>query len=265
MGGRARWVAKYGHWAVVTGASDGIGRAMAIDCARRGLNVFLVARRQDRLDALAGELRSRYGIETQVHAADLSSNAAVKQVLDAAGDVDVGLFVACAGYGTSGAFTGNAIARELDMLDVNCRAVLVMTHAFAERFTQRGRGGIVLMGSLVGFQGVPYAANYAATKAYVQTLAEGLRPELADKGVDVLAVAPGPVSSGFGDRADMKMGASDTPRRVARGALNALGRKTTARPGLISALINLSMGPLPRSIRTRIMAGIMGGMTKHQR
>lgn len=150
------------------------------------------------------------------------------------------------------------------MLDLNCRAVLSLCLHFAPLLAERGRGGLVLMSSLVGFQGTPGAAHYAATKAYVQTLAEGLRSELRSSGVDVLASAPGPVHSGFAARADMQMGKALDAADVAVPTLNALGRRTTVAPGGLSKLLTWSLAPLPRTARTRIMSGVMGGMTAHQ-
>ncbi len=153
--------------------------------------------------------------------------------------------------------------RECEMLDVNCCAVLLQSLHFGRRFAERGRGGIVLIGSLVGFQGTPLAAHYAATKAYVQTLAEALHVELAPLGVDVLASAPGPVHSGFAARAGMVMGAAAQPADVARATLDALGRKMTVVPGSLSKALTYSLLPLPRRGRVRIMRRVMAGMTKH--
>lgn len=150
------------------------------------------------------------------------------------------------------------------MVDVNCRAVAALAHAFGRTLAERGRGGLVLMSSLVAFQGVPRAANYAATKAYVQSLAEGLHTELAPFGVDVIASAPGPVHSGFARRAGMVMGLAAQPAVVAEATLRALGRRTTVRPGLLSKLLELSLAVLPRWGRVRMMAKVMGGMTKHR-
>ena len=188
----------------------------------------------------------------------------VERVTQAAHHLDIGLLVAAAGFGSSGPFLQTDLARELEMLDVNCKAVLNLTHHFARRFTAQRRGGLVLMGSLVGFQGVPGTANYAATKGYIQTLAEGLHAELAPHGVDVLASAPGPVHSGFAERANMRMGLALTSGEVARATLKALGRRTTVRPGRLSVLLEASLAPLPRWARTRILARVMGGMTRHQ-
>ena len=153
---------------------------------------------------------------------------------------------------------------ELDMVDVNCRVVVELSHHFARRFAARRRGGMVLMSSLLAFQGVPRAATYAATKAFIQTFAEGLRLELRRCGVDVIASAPGPVRSGFEARANMRMGAAVNPDVVARQTLQALGRRATVRPGFLSKFLEASLLPLPRRARSLIMAAVMAGMTRHQ-
>lgn len=120
----------------------------------------------------------------------------------------------------------------------------------------------MLFGSIVGFQGVPNAAHYAATKAYVQSFGEALAVELKPLGIDVLVSAPGPTHSGFAGRAGMTMGAALTPAEVARGTLRALGRRTTALPGLLTKVLTWSLATAPRWLRVRIMGGIMTGMTK---
>lgn len=256
--------ARYGRWAVVTGASDGIGRAIASSLAARGMDVVLVARREAQLHALAQDLGAAWGVETKVLAVDLGEPEAAATVARETSELDVGLLVAAAGFGTSGAFVDASIDFELAMIDVNCRAVAALSHAFARRFAAQARGGIVLMSSLLAFQGVPRAANYAATKAYVQALAEGLHEELAPLGVDVVASAPGPIHSGFAARADMKMAMAQTPDVVAEATLDALGRWTTVRPGWLSKLLEVSLAVLPRWGRVRVMALVMGGMTKHR-
>lgn len=256
--------AKYGPWALVTGASDGIGAAMAGDLAGRGLNLVLVARRQDRLEALAGRLRSAHGVEVQVVAADLGTQAGVDAVLGQIEGREVGLYVGAAGFGSAGRFVQTSAAQELNMIDVNCRALCALAHPLARAMQARGRGGIVLMSSIVAFQGVANSANYAATKAYVQSLAEGLAAELRPFGVDVLASAPGPVETGFAARADMRMGSAATPEVVARATLAALGRRRTIRPGGLAKLLGYGLGMLPRGLRSRILGQIMTGMTRHR-
>ena len=255
---------RYGPRAVVTGASDGIGREFAFRLAEAGVNIVLVARRRPLLDAIAAELARDHGVECRVLEIDLSRENGAAAVDEATGDLDVGLLVAAAGFGTSGSFIESNLDVEIEMLNVNCRALLCLSWSFGRRLAQRRRGGIVLMSSLVALQGAPKAANYAATKSYVQTLAEGLHVELAPLGVDVLASAPGPVHSGFASRAGMRMTAALRPKQVAQATLNALGRKTTVVPGLLSQFLTYSLAPLPRVGRTRIMGQVMKGMTKHQ-
>jgi len=260
---KEQFQSRYGKWAVVTGASSGIGRAMAGELAAKGLNLVLVARRQTELEQVAKNLSARHGVETRVLAADLATVTALTKIESETKDLDIGLLVAAAGFGTAGNFLAATLEDELAMLDVNCRAVLQLSLHFGNRFAQRGRGGLILFGSLVGYQGTPRAAHYAATKAYVQTLAEALHVELAPKGVDVLSSAPGPVSSGFAVRADMKMGAAEKTETVARATVNALGKKMTVTPGALSKFLTWSLMTAPRGLRVRVMGKIMGGMTKH--
>ncbi len=259
-----RLAKRYGPWALITGASDGIGRDIADCAAASGINLVLVARQRDRLERVAGDLSTRYHVGARVIDADLGEPGAATEILRATGDLDIGLLVACAGFGTSGAFIDGDLDQELDMVDVNCRAVLALTHPFARRFAERRRGGIVLMGSLLAFQGVARAANYAATKAYVQTLAEGLHRELKPYGVDVLAAAPGPVHTGFADRAGMTMGMGLRPEQIGRATLDALGRRVTVRPGWLSKLLEASFIGQPRWMRSRILGLVMKGMTRPQ-
>ncbi|MEM6288990.1 MAG: SDR family NAD(P)-dependent oxidoreductase [Bacteroidota bacterium] len=252
---------RYGSWAVVTGASSGIGLAFAEALARQGLKLVLVARREAALADLAGRL----GVETRIVPADLGTEAGLAAVEQATADLEVGLLVASAGFGTSGPFAEADLDAEVAMLDVNVRAVLRQAHHFGQRFAARGRGGIVLLGSLVGFQGTPFAAHYAATKAYVQTLGEALCVELAPRGVDVVVSAPGPVRTGFAEAADMEMGAALAPEAVVGPTLAGLGRRQTVRPGWLTKVLGAGLATVPRWGKVRIMERVMGGMTAHQR
>ncbi|MEL7500678.1 MAG: SDR family NAD(P)-dependent oxidoreductase [Planctomycetota bacterium] len=259
---RQRFVGKYGPWVVVTGASSGIGRAFATELAALGLNVFLVARNKNQLDQLASSLQGQ-GVQTEVFAADLGQEDELQAFHAAAGKLDVGLLVASAGFGTSGPFSDNDRDLELSMIDVNCRALAASTHYFSQVLKNRdGGGGIILLSSIVAFQGNANSANYSATKAYVQSLAEGLHAELKPFEVDVLAVAPGPTDSGFASRAKMQMGATLTPETVAQKSLLALGRRATVLPGFLSKLLKYVMFGMPRWCRTMIMSKVMNGMAK---
>lgn len=264
-----RWqrhlVVRYGSWAVVTGASSGIGREIGVRLSEAGLNLVLVARRRAVLEQMAAELTNTYRIQVRVVELDLALESSVKTLEAATRDLDVGLLVAAAGFGTSGSFLNAQLAQEIEMLNVNCRSLLELSWYFGRRFAKRGRGGMVLMSSIVGFQGTPFAAHYAATKAYVQALGEALHVELAPLRVDVLTAAPGPTHSGFAARADMKLGTAQKPEDIAQPILATLGHRSTVLPGFLSKLLTYSLMPLPRWVRVRIMGNVIAGMTRHQR
>lgn len=254
---------KYGEWAIVTGASEGVGREISLALAERGLNVVLVARRAELLEHLAETIKTQFQVQTIVIPADLSQTSAIENLIKSTSELNVGLLIANAGYGTSGALINADLQTELNMLDVNCRALLVLSHHYGGRFASQKRGGIILMSSIMAFQGVPNMANYAATKAYVQTLAEGLHIELATYGVDVHASAPGPIATGFAKRSNLKMAVAAQPKKVALDTLNALGKTTTVRPGFLAKFLEYSLKLLPRWGRVRVMQLVTKGMISH--
>ena len=262
-GEKQRLKNKYGSWALVTGASSGIGRELAGRLAEAGINLVLTARRVSLLKDLAGDLQARYEVETFVIETDLTKQESIYALIKAVENKDVGLLVAAAGFGTSGLLIKSPLQEELDMLQVNCAALLTLTHYFAKKFADRQRGGIILMSSMLGFHGAPFAAHYAATKAYVQSLGEALSVELRKYGVDVLAAAPGPVQSGFADRANMRMGMTLKTSDVGIPILKALGRQSTVLPGFLTKFLAGSLRLLPRWGKVRVMRVVMGGMTQH--
>ena len=172
----------------------------------------------------------------------------------------VGLVVAAAGFGSIGPFLDQDMTSEINMVDLNCRSVVELSYGFGSRMASAKRGGIVLFGSLLGFNGAPLSATYAATKGFVQSFAEGIAAEMRPQGVNVLSVAPGTVGTGFAARAGMQMGKAATPEMVARSALTALGRRTTVRPGFLAKFLGWSLAMLPRWGRVRLMGVIMKGM-----
>ena len=250
----------YGPWAVVTGASDGIGRALAHRIAGQGIHVVLAARRIAALREIASELEVQHGIQTRIAVVDLGDPDGVSSLQHSVEDLDVGLAVLAAGFGTTGNLADADAATEADMVAVNITAVAELSRFFAARMVGRGRGGIMLFGSILGWQGVPGQANYAATKAYVQALAEGLHAELASGGVDVLCVAPGPVDTGFGARAGLTMSSATSADVVANAAFEALGHRVTVVPGAQAKFLTWSLAPLPRRWRTRILGRVTASM-----
>lgn len=256
---------QYGEWAIVTGASSGIGLELASQLASAGFNLVLHSRRLEKLQEVEALIKTHSDIQIKLVASDVSESEGIDQIIQATSGLKVGLLIVSAGFGTSGNFIANSLHAEINMIRVNCEALLHLTHYYSHRFALQERGGIILMSSMVAFQGTPYSANYAATKAYVQTLAEGLSVELNQHNVDVLAAAPGPVESGFSQRANMKMSMSLKPSQVGVPILKALGRRTTVLPGFLTKLLVYSLRIAPRWGKVTIMGKVMGGMTAHQR
>lgn len=251
---------RYGPWAIVTGASSGIGRELAIQLAARGLDIIVTGRDAVRLQQVADQIRA-LGREVRAVVADLAT-AQGQAALNAAGDgVQVGLLVPAAGFGSGGAFL-DADAREMhDMVELNCACVSGLVLRYAPLMVQRRRGGVLLVASILAYQGTPYAAQYAATKAYVLSLGEALAVELRGTGVDVLVSSPGPTATRFAGRARMRLGKTMAPAQVAAESLAALGRSATLVPGGLSKLLHGAFLGWPRGAKVRMMGRIMKGMT----
>jgi short-subunit dehydrogenase len=188
------------HVALITGASAGLGKELAKLCARDGHDVVLVARSEDRLRALAGELAST-GVSTHVIAEDLADPGAPQRVFAAARDLGVDVLFNNAGFGSNGAFLDLDLDRELSMVQVNVSAVLALTHLFAKPMRERGFGRICNVASTAGFQPGPYMATYYATKAFVISFSEALSHELEGTGVTVTCHCPGATQTEFAQRA----------------------------------------------------------------
>lgn len=247
--------------ALVTGASDGIGRATALALAAAGFDVVAVARRAAELQTLAAAVVAG-GRRCDVVVADLGAARGIDDVVAAIAARDISVAVLAAGFGTSGPFLDAQLGDELAMLDVNCRATVALAHHVGGRLRARGAGTLVLYSSLLAFQGVPGAAHYAATKAFVQSFAEGLGRELAPAAVDVVSVAPGPVHTGFAARARLTMAQASTPDVVAAATVRRIlrGGSRTIRPGFLAKLLEASLALLPRAGRVRVLQQVMAGM-----
>jgi len=225
---------RYGPRALVVGASDGIGAAFASMLAARGLDVVLVARRRELLESLAARLRDEHGVDAEVVVADVGTAEGLAAV--AAAGRDVGLLVCNAAAGPVGSFAHLTPERLDAVLDVNCRAAAHLTRAIGVPMLARGRGGVILLSSMAGDRGAALVAHYAATKAYLRVLAEGLWAEWRPYGVDVLACCPGLVRTPTylatdAARPGRMVPPPMEPDAVARAALAALGHRPVVIPG----------------------------------
>jgi short-subunit dehydrogenase len=181
---------KYGPWAVVAGASEGTGAAFAREIARSGIRLLLIARRQAPLDMLAAELRRDHDVEVRTLLLDLNGEDAGQRMLAAAADIEVGLYVANAGAGQGGTpFLDMSMQTIRDLIARNIFVTIEACQYFGRGMRERGRGGIVLMGSGAGLGGQPGVAVYSGVKGFVLNLAESLWSELRDTGVDVIGIA----------------------------------------------------------------------------
>src|SRR5258707_15575087 len=188
-----------GKWALVTGASAGIGKALAEELAHGGTNLVLTARRRERLEALAQKLRATHKIQAESFVADLTQASAPKEIFDFTEGMGlaVDLLVNNAGFGQYGALHEVEVGKLLDMVQVNCRAVLHLTRLYLPGMVARRGGDVLIVASTASFQAVPYISTYAATKAFDLLFAEGLAEEVKPYGVRVCALCPGSTETEF--------------------------------------------------------------------
>jgi len=240
-------VERYGPWAVVTGATAGLGEEFAKQLAAEGFRVVLVGRRADRLAALREHLRTAHGAEARTLCMDLAQEGAAEALDAATSDLDVGLLINNAGFGYMGRFVQQDPVRLAEMIRLNCQAVMLLAHRFGNRLAARGRGAMVIVSSVAGFQATPYMCAYGATKAFDLSLAEGLANELKRSGVDVMALCPGSTRTEFGQVAQSAGGGGGMdPRAVVRSAIRALGRRRVVVTGWTNKLAALTNRLFPR-------------------
>ncbi|MBN2327660.1 MAG: SDR family oxidoreductase [Candidatus Omnitrophica bacterium] len=250
---------KYGPAALITGASSGIGKSFADLLAGRGFDLLLVARREERLQAVRSDLQSRFGVQVHILVQDLTEPGAAGRIYDFAAEnnLQIGLLINNAGYGSYGEFDRLNLDSELKMIDLACRAMAELAHRFIPDMKRRGRGGVIFLSSVVSRIATPYMANYSAGKAYEFALANALHGELKPYGIDVLALLPGTTDTEFFDIAQMKRNASflkRTPRQAAQTALRAIGKRSYVIDGVVYKLFIF----IARLIPTRLMIRLAG-------
>ncbi|HUI93124.1 MAG TPA: SDR family NAD(P)-dependent oxidoreductase [Chitinivibrionales bacterium] len=256
---------KYGPWAVVAGASEGLGAAFAEECARRGLKVVLAARSRDKLASVQTSLSEKYKTECRVLALDLSEPDAAASLDRQTALLDTGLFIYNAALSLLGPYFIFPEDQHRATMATNCATPALCAYRFGKRLRERGKGGIVLMSSMAGFQGGPFLAHYAATKAYCTVLAEGLSRECAADNVDVLAccagavATPGYLRANGGKTSFMVM----KPAAVARKALDNIHRRGVYIPGIFNKCGAFVLQKLlPRSLAVSVMEHSVRGMVK---
>jgi uncharacterized protein len=253
-----------GKWALITGASAGFGAEFARRLAERGAHVILVARREEKLRALAREIKARHGVEAEVIVADLRQADSSRQVFEAAQGLgkEVRVLVNNAGFGIYGRLEETPAGRNQDLVMVNVVALASMTRLFLPDMIRAGDGVILNVASTSAFQSVPYMANYGASKAFVLSFTEALWGENLGTGVRVVAVCPGPVETEFfevmGSMQPVPL-RKDTVENVIASALRAVDHnRGYVVPGpVLNYLMANASRLMPRSLVTRITARLL--------
>ena len=248
---------------LITGASSGIGAAFARKFAALGRNVFLVARSEDKLITLCNELGRMSGIRAQYVALDLTEPDAAARLFEESKKrgLEIDMLINNAGFGSMGYFSNLDSAREVEMIDLNIRALVDITHRFLIPMRERKQGTIINVASTAGFQPVPFMATYAATKAFVLSFSEALSEENRPYGIHVMALCPGVTETNFFEAAHMDrppMRGSQTPEEVVDAALRGMKRhKSSIISGWTNKLVAFAVRLFPRSVVLRLTGRVL--------
>ncbi|ALU45817.1 SDR family NAD(P)-dependent oxidoreductase [Pseudoalteromonas rubra] len=258
---------KNNKYAVITGASSGIGYALSCQVAMRGYNVILIARDTDRLETVSNELVANYGVGVITLAYDLTCQSSIEQLKQALEPYidEVEVFINNAGVGLSGEFVGNSLSEQYRLLDINIKATVTLSHFIAKHFIAKKRGYIMNVASLAAFQPGPYYSSYYATKSYILHFTEGLAVELKKHNVICSALCPGTTDTPFHHRA----GSTDTglakglfgivmsANEVAAAGVKGLFKKrVVVVPGIVNKIAMFSIRLAPRWLARQITAQI---------
>jgi short-subunit dehydrogenase len=251
--------------ALITGASGGIGEAFARQLAALGKDLIVVARSQEKLEALAKELRASCGVQVQVLVADLAQHDSARALFEETErlGLEVDFLVNNAGYGKGGDFTELGFEVQADMVRLNVNTLMELTWLYLPAMRQRGRGGVINLGSTASWQPVPYMSVYGATKAFVLSFSEALAEEVRSEGVKIMALCPGATATGFQSTAGVWEGQRSSmpgPDEVVRDALRAFEQgKTSFVHGFQNRLVAFFASRLlPRRFVARMAARVVG-------
>jgi short-subunit dehydrogenase len=248
--------------ALITGASVGIGYELSKVFARNGYNLVLVSRTKQKLEVLAKELENKHGVQTKVIPKDLSISTSPQELYDeiAEDGIEITVLVNNAGFGLNGKFIDFPIDKDMELLQLNITSLTTLCKLFGKDMVKRGSGRILNVASTGGFQAGPFMSVYYASKAYVLLFSEGINNELAQDGVDVSVLCPGPTQTAFGDRADMNdkkilnvpwlMNAAEVAEIGFAGLMK---RKKIIIPGFMNKFLVFSTRLMPRSLLVLIL------------
>lgn len=250
---------KYGNWALITGASSGIGKCFAQTLAQLGFNLILVARNKEKLDHLTSELSDKYDIQSRTIAAELSEEKSVGFVISQTREIEVNLFINNAGYALTGEFLTSRVEEQTALMKINSLIPMQLSHHFGQQMIARGKGGIINIASVSGMMPLPFWTTYSASKAFLKSFSEALWYELTPYGVDVLAVCPGATKTNFHVTADIQSSGL-LPQQVVNGVLKTLGKKPSLIVGASNQFIAIMMSLLPLKLKIKLGASAIDKM-----
>ncbi len=249
---------KYGSYALITGASSGIGAEFAKQLAQKGLNLVLIARRKKRLEKLKQEIQSKNEVIIKIIELDLLSDNFLDSIRKVTDNLDIGLLINSAGLMYIGNYLDSSLEKDLQMINLNIKVPAIFTKHFAPKMVDRNKGGLIYIASMLGYMGTPYSTIYAGTKAYEIVKGEGLAYELKPYNIDVLTVNPGLTKTEMtanNDFSGMPMKLMK-PNIVAKTAIDSLGKKVLVTPGIMNRMMNW----MSKRIMSRKMNTAMFGM-----
>jgi short-subunit dehydrogenase len=252
---------KYGKYALITGGTSGIGAAFADQLAQKGLNIVLVARRQNLLQTKASELTQKYKIDVKTIQADLTKTEDFDKVFKTSENLEIGLVIACAGMENHGLFTKIDSQKLISEIQLNVTSLMVITHHFAQKMVPRKRGGVLLVSSIIGHMPNPYFSNYAGTKAFVVNFGTSLNGEMKKHNIDVTVLSPGPTNTPMVEGMNVDMTkfpmTMHQPEYTAKIGLDALGKKPVVIPGFKNAMMVKMSNIIPYKIAIKSGAVII--------
>lgn len=252
---KMKLIEKYGSWALITGASSGIGEEFARRLASEKMNLILVARRKERLEILAAKLKEEHKVKIVTAPIDLSKKKFLEELKEYVGEREVGVLINNAGFGSNGEFINADADEEAKMVMLNCVAPVILTHHFVRPMVERKKGAIIFLGSVVAFQPTPFMTTYSATKAFNAFMGDALWYELKKYNIDVLSLNPGGTSTEFQRVANSSTGpAPRTVQQVVNTAMKSLGRKPSVVDGFYNKVLAVSSRLISRKL-TLLIAG----------
>lgn len=248
---------KYGPWALVTGASSGIGKSFCYYLASQGFHLVIVARRRERLETIADDLQKTYKVQVVVVEADLSRDDFLVPLQQATQDIDIGLLVNCAGFAVTGEFISHDVSVDVDLLHLNCRAPLILSHYFGKKMAVRKKGGIINIASASAYLPIPFWSSYSASKVFLLNFSEALWFEMKKYKVDVIAVCPPSTETEFLSIAKINM-PGIPPERVVATSVKYLGKKLSVTVGSGLAMSMALMKLFSRKVVVLMASKIIG-------